>query len=201
MKILKAALISALLGASLALVPSAAGSRHSILPRGCARAVTMRGFDSAVRRTYAGDSPVANGTRHRLLGMRRCSEPRSVKRAETRYWVAHVHAHNRRARRARFVSEYEPYYGCTTYGGCSHWAIPACMVQGESHGLRTADAGDGSGGYYGILVSTWQNPVFDGTRWTPVAPEATKDEQSIVATEVLRVEGFGAWQTAAPCGY
>lgn len=70
-------------------------------------------------------------------------------------------------------------------------ALAAC----ESSGNWSINTGNG---YYGGLqfsASTWR--AFGGTEFAPLAHQATKEQQIIVAQRTLAAQGPGAWPT---CG-
>lgn len=108
---------------------------------------------------------------------------------------------------------YEPYFGSVGDPGCKrsvpgrcwkfytgHFAIPACMVNDESHGLLHEHSHPWtSSGLYQLLLSNWDRYKRQG--WPAFPYEGSKLQQSIVATDVLRSQGIGAWSTAAGCGY
>lgn len=87
-----------------------------------------------------------------------------------------------------------PEWGCTSLGGCKFWALPAYIVDCESGGDYTPDAGLTFGGAYGILVSTWQQ--FGGLRWASQANYAPPYAQDIVARRVWLAVGSSAWACA-----
>lgn len=99
---------------------------------------------------------------------------------------------------------YEPYAG--TVGGegwpvyRSRFAVPACIVNAESHGLLHEHSHPwGSSGLYQLELGNWEHWKQHG--WPEFPYEGSKLEQSIVATDVLRSQGIHAWSTASLCGY
>jgi hypothetical protein len=120
----------------------------------------------------------------------------------------HQHPTNPRLERL-----YEPYTGTVGDPGCKrsvpgicwkfysgHFAIPACMVNDESHGLLHEHSHPwSSSGLYQLLLSNWD--YYKQPGWPAFPYEGSKLQQSIVATDVLRSQGIHAWSTAAGCGY
>ena len=87
-----------------------------------------------------------------------------------------------------------PYYGCTVLGGCKLWALPSYIVDCESGGDYTPDAGLTFGGAYGLLVSTWLQ--FGGGAWASQANYAPPYAQDIVAHRVWTAVGPSGWACA-----
>lgn len=94
----------------------------------------------------------------------------------------------------KFRIHYTPYYGCTVFGGCKFWALPAYIVDCESGGDYTPGSGLAFGGAYGILVETWQQ--WGGGAWSGAANEAPPYAQDMVAHEVWTDVGPGGWACA-----
>lgn len=70
----------------------------------------------------------------------------------------------------------------------TNWdAIAAC----ESSGNWACNTGSGFYGGLQFLQSTWVE--FGGLDFAPRADLATRDEQIIIAENVLAVQGIGAW--------
>ena len=98
----------------------------------------------------------------------------------------HDHRHDRRVRR------FEPFRGWTTFGGSSSYAIPATIVQCESHGELHEDSHPySSSGLYQIELSTWAD--YGGRAFASFPYLATKLQQSIVAQRIWRSAGARAW--------
>ncbi len=96
--------------------------------------------------------------------------------------------------RMLFRKRVTPHFGCTTFGGCKWWALPAHIVDCESGGDYTPARGLTYGGAYGLLPSTWQQ--FGGSRWAAQANHAPARAQDIVASRVWTRVGSGAWSCA-----
>lgn len=86
-----------------------------------------------------------------------------------------------------------PYWGCTIFGGCRFYALPAYVVNCESGGDYTPTIGSlGFGGMYGLLIETWQS--FGGS--TYAANEAPPREQDRIAGIVWATVGPSGWACA-----
>jgi Transglycosylase-like domain len=108
-------------------------------------------------------------------------------------------------------ARYEPYKGCVGYHGsktepfyCSRFAVPACIVMAESRGLVHEHSHPStSSGLYQITggqSGSWA--LFGGLKYAPLPYEASKLDQSIVATSMWNhTRGASNWTTAARCGY
>lgn len=113
----------------------------------------------------------------------------------------------RRRRRIAFIDRIEPYAGMLGGDGWPmYWgrsAIPVCMANAESHGLlheHSHASWGGPSGIYQIIWSTWKSN--GGLRFAPAAYEASRLDQSIVASRIWDGgAGAGEWSTAAGCGY
>ena len=100
----------------------------------------------------------------------------------------------------RMVQRYEPYRGWTQFGGRSSYAIPAVIVECESHGMLHEDSHpDSSSGLYQIELISWND--FGGRAFASFPFEATKLQQSIVATRIWREVGARAWTCAYITGW
>jgi hypothetical protein len=111
------------------------------------------------------------------------------------------HACHERRWEKKLEAKYEPYYGCTELGGCSKWAVPACIVNAESKGLvHEASHVDYSSGLYQIEANTWA--AYGGQKYTQLAYAASKLDQSIIASKIWAGgRGASQWETAEGCGY
>jgi hypothetical protein len=115
------------------------------------------------------------------------------------------HHCNRRCQRARLIVRYEPYKG--TVGGdgwpvyYGHFAVPACIVTAESHGLLHEHSHPWtSSGEYQITAGSWA--AYGGSRFAALPYEANHLDQSIIASRIWdHGRGAGNWTTAAGCGY
>ena len=108
---------------------------------------------------------------------------------------------------------YEHYTGTVGDPGCKHsvpgvcwkfywgrFAIPPCLVNDESHGLLREHSHEWtSSGLYQLTLGNWNTWKRHG--WPQFPWQASKLQQSIVATDVLRSQGIHAWSTAPGCGY
>lgn len=105
----------------------------------------------------------------------------------------------------KLVARYEPYSG--TVGGegwpiyHGHFAVPACIVNAESHGLLHEHSHPyGSSGEYQIEPGTWDSN--GGREFAALPYEASHLDQSIVASRIWdHGRGAGNWTTAYGCGY
>lgn len=96
---------------------------------------------------------------------------------------------------------YEPYSGCVGGYGyphyCSTFAVPATIVQCESHGvIHESSHPWGSSGLYQIEPATWA--AYGGLRFTRLPYEASKQQQSLIASRIW-AGGRGASQWS--CAY
>lgn len=108
------------------------------------------------------------------------------------YWRQRKLAYWQHRRAELFRERVTPYYGCTVLGGCGWWAIPAYIVDCESGGDYTPDAGLTFGGAYGLLVSTYQQ--FGGAYGQ--ANFAPSREQDQIAHRVWQAVGATGWECA-----
>jgi hypothetical protein len=93
---------------------------------------------------------------------------------------------------AKLLRRFEPFRGWTQFDGSSRYAIPATIVECESHGMVHEDSHpDSSSGLYQIELSSWNE--FGGRAFASFPFEATKLAQSIVATRIWRSVGARAW--------
>lgn len=107
-------------------------------------------------------------------------------------------------RTCRLLRLYEPYTG--TVGGegwpvySGRFAVPACIVNAESHGLLHEHSHPwGSSGLYQLELSNWE--YYKRRGWPEFPYQGSKLQQSIVAYDVLHSQGIHAWTTAYGCGY
>jgi Transglycosylase-like domain len=124
----------------------------------------------------------------------RCSAGPGHRRASRERWRADKAAYFDHRERMLFRQRVTPYYGCTKFGICGWWAIPAYIVSCESGGDWTPDYGLTFGGAYGILVSTWH--AYGGGEFASQANYAAPDHQSIIAHRIWNDVGPSAWACA-----
>ncbi|UNO41740.1 FG-GAP-like repeat-containing protein [Streptomyces sp. MST-110588] len=65
------------------------------------------------------------------------------------------------------------------------------VAQCESSGNWSINNGNGFSGGLQFTLSTWR--AFGGTKYAPMAYQATKKQQILIAEKVLAVQGPGAW--------
>lgn len=108
--------------------------------------------------------------------------------------------HKAHAARQRRLRRIEPYRGWTLYGGHSMYAIPAQIVECESHGATHESTHPySSSGLYQIELSTWA--AFGGRAFAAFPYLASKLQQSIVARRIWRAQGAAAWTCAWIVGW
>lgn len=86
----------------------------------------------------------------------------------------------------------------TSSGGGGVEAFLECVALHESHRDDTSHNSNGSGGYYGIMVSIWHSYGQSGL---PYAPYASHAQQHAVALRIYADAGPRAWSTRHFCGY
>jgi hypothetical protein len=111
----------------------------------------------------------------------------------------------------KLVVRYEPYSGMVGGDGWpiyrGRFAVPACIVNAESHGLVHEHSHPyGSSGEYQIEPGTWRDTAYGGNGRTnfgvSYAYEASHLDQSIVASRIWdHGRGASSWTTAYGCGY
>jgi hypothetical protein len=69
------------------------------------------------------------------------------------------------------------------------------LAQCESSGNWAINTGNGFSGGLQFTPSTWR--AFGGTAFAPVAHQATREEQIVVAEKVLAGQGWGAWPSCS----
>ena len=69
------------------------------------------------------------------------------------------------------------------------------LAQCESSGNWAINTGNGFSGGLQFTRSTWQ--AFGGAQFAPVAHQATREEQIVVAEKVLAGQGWGAWPSCS----
>jgi hypothetical protein len=148
----------------------------------------------------------AAGTKtHRKADAKKSAEAKAAKKRRKAERAARLRARARHAHMIRLQRLYEPYPGTVGGGGWpvyrSRFAVPACIVNAESHGyLREHSHPYGSSGIYQIEVGTWE--AFGGARYAHFPYQASLLDQSIVASRIWnRGRGASNWSTAAGCGY
>lgn len=71
------------------------------------------------------------------------------------------------------------------------WAIPAKIVECESHFKNLPPNKAGASGYYQIIPSTWKG--YGGLAYAPAAYLAPKWAQDRIAGRILRTAGINQW--------
>ncbi|SDE76848.1 transglycosylase family protein [Pseudonocardia oroxyli] len=69
------------------------------------------------------------------------------------------------------------------------------LAQCESSGNWAINTGNGFSGGLQFTPSTWR--AFGGAAFAPVAHQATREEQIVVAEKVLAGQGWGAWPSCS----
>ena len=77
-------------------------------------------------------------------------------------------------------------------GGGGKWDV---IAECESNGNWSINTGNGYSGGLQFLHSTWR--AYGGQEFAPLAYQASKAEQIIVAERVLDDAGWGAWPTCS----
>lgn len=94
----------------------------------------------------------------------------------------------------------EPYRGWTAVGGVERYAIPAQIVECESHGdVDERSHPYGSSGLYQIELSVWRE--FGGRVFALFPYLATKWQQSIIAHRIWTEVGARAWTCSYITGW
>lgn len=122
-----------------------------------------------------------------------CAPP-AHRRAMQRRWRLDQRAYYLNRANMLYRMRVTPYFGCTSLGGCKWWALPAYIVDCESGGDYTPDAGLTFGGAYGLLVETWLQ--WGGGTYASAANLAAPRQQDRIAHQVWLDVGPSGWACA-----
>jgi hypothetical protein len=85
-----------------------------------------------------------------------------------------------------FINRWTPEYGCTKFGICKFWAIPAYIVSCESGGkYGVVNSSSGARGAYQMIPSTYAQ-YCSSCDWS-------ERDQDIAARRLYEAEGSGPW--------